>query len=301
MSNGPYKPAATASHEPRDSAGERMPVERIPAESLTAYERWEMPAISEAGQMAKRREPPAPIKPPTAADLEAIREAAYQDGLAQGLEEGRKKGYESGFKSGYEKGKTQGRTDGMASGRTEIMAELRSQIDSGVSRLDQVVQVLASPVDALSDELEAASLSLVLAISRSVVARELTLDASHVADIVRYALTQLPESDKPLRIFVNPDDLAFLQEHARPQPEWLAQCVADPALAPGGCRLDNRTTLVDFSTDKRFAQVISDMLNRNPAAESADEDDAESDAADPDDADSDGLRSVEARDGETDD
>lgn len=280
MSNRPHKPAATASHESRDSAGERMPVERIPAESLTAYERWEMPAISEAGQMAKRREPPAPIKPPTAADLEAIREAAYQDGLAEGLDEGRKKGYESGFKSGYEKGKQQGRTDGMASGRTEIMTELRNQIDSGIGRLDQIVQVLAGPVEALSDELEAASLSLVIGISRSVVARELALDSSHIADIVRYALTQLPESDKPLKIFVNPDDLAFLQEHARPQPEWLSQCVADPALAPGGCRLDNRTTLVDFSTDKRFAQVVSDMLNRNPAADSADSEDDADEASD---------------------
>jgi flagellar assembly protein FliH len=265
----------------RRATDKRDDLERIPADRQTAYERWEMPVIGEAGQMADRRAPVAPLKPPTAADLEAIREAAYQEGLEQGFEEGRKKGYESGFKGGYEKGKQQGLTDGTASGRTEIMAALSKQIESGFQRIDQVTQLLSDPVAELADEIEQASVDMIIAISRCVVSRELMLDSSHIADIVRQALVQMPESDRPLSIALNPGDLEFLETHARPRPSWFQYCVMDEAMAPGGCRLDNRLTLVDFTADKRFMQVVSDMLNKvQPAGAEDEEDDDQAEDSD---------------------
>ena len=56
---------------------------RIPKEQLTAYERWELPLLDARGNEVPREEE-RDVKPLTAADLEDIRQAAREDGYAEG-------------------------------------------------------------------------------------------------------------------------------------------------------------------------------------------------------------------------
>ena len=67
------------------------------AEDLTAYERWELPAFggsAPAGKQVAAKKPAKPkVKLPTAADVENIRQAAFNEGQ----EEGKKSGYQEGF------------------------------------------------------------------------------------------------------------------------------------------------------------------------------------------------------------
>ncbi|HVK99133.1 MAG TPA: hypothetical protein VM553_04940, partial [Dongiaceae bacterium] len=84
---------------------------------LSAWERWQLPSMGQdqparANAINMRQKSrggpehpdlPAPepaIKPLTAEEVEAIRRAAFEEGLQEGREAGHAEGYKAGFKSG---------------------------------------------------------------------------------------------------------------------------------------------------------------------------------------------------------
>src|SRR5690606_5800997 len=84
---------------------------------LTAYERWELPNIG-TDQPAARPKTDAQqkVRPPTAEEIEVIRQQAFdegkQEGYAAGFEEGRQAGLVAGTEQGIEQGFEQGLKDG---------------------------------------------------------------------------------------------------------------------------------------------------------------------------------------------
>lgn len=236
-------------------------------EELSAFQRWELPAMDEQIQddskshaLSSRPKPKTPvieeeeeedIKPLTAEDLEAIRQAGYDDGY----ESGQKEGHDAGFKAGYQAGD----------------AELKAVM----ARLSQVTRALMEPIEPQDEALETALLELVQGICGRVIQRELTLDSRHIVTIVKEAIDCLNPGSKRVRIHLNPKDAEIvteaLQENGDKVESW--RILAHPTITPGGCIVETDSSLIDVRAEKRLASVIKQVYEKSERGLDAEKDD----------------------------
>jgi flagellar assembly protein FliH len=124
---------------------------------------------------------------------------------------------------------------------------------------------------------ETALLNLACALSRAIVYRELSIDSTQITRVVTAALDTLPSAAEQVSIHVNPADLEWTRQAAqRINPD--SQVVPDDTVMPGGCRVDSRHSLVDFTVEKRFQKTIQQMLDRQLARAEGGESSGELDA-----------------------
>ncbi|WP_372965743.1 flagellar assembly protein FliH [Marinobacter sp.] len=245
----------------------------IPKKDMTAWERWELPLLDERGNPVVEEEE---VKPLTAANLEEIREAAREDGYREGREAGYQEGFSEGRDDGHKEGFVAGEAEGREFGRQQAAEETRSDITTRMARLDQVLGELLLPIERHEEELESALVNLTTVLARAVVFRELSIDSSQIRDVVRKALKALPSTAENVRIHIHPDDLEPVREVAE-RLEVAPSIIEDDSLMPGGCKVENRHSLVDYTVEKRFQRVVQGMLEEQLAGA----DDAESDGGDP--------------------
>lgn len=228
---------------------------------LSAWERWQLPSMDRDVPVkgnalnlrsAPRRDgthtdtaPPEPeIKPPTADEIEAIRRAAYEEGLQEGREAGKAEGYKAGFKSGEADSK------------------------ATIIRLGQIARVLLEPIPHQDDELEQAVLAMVEKICRRIVHRELVLDSSQVLMVVREALDCLHPGAQRIRVHLNPVDAEIVLQGLRAAGEleegW--RIVPHPTISPGGCVVETDTSMIDARAEKRLASVLQQVYEQQQHA-----------------------------------
>lgn len=248
--------------KPQDSI---LSQDNTPADELSAYERWELPSMEDertrAGPdspfttaMPRRKgrmpEPAAPaeevedVKPLTAEELEAIRQAAYDEGREEGRRDGYKEGYDQGYKSG------------------------ESDLRAAVNKLSQISRALFEPIEQQDDALEQALLQLVQNICTRVVSRELKLDSSSILTVVKEALHCLVPGTERVRIHLNPADTDFvirsLKESGDMGENW--NFLAHQTISPGGCIVDTDHALIDARAEKRLATVIRQVYEKDQKA-----------------------------------
>ncbi|MEX2476119.1 flagellar assembly protein FliH [Marinobacter sp.] len=233
---------------------------RIPKEQLSAYERWELPLLDARGNEVAREEE-RDVKPLTAADIESIRQAAREDGQAQGRDEGYQAGFSEGREQGHKDGHEAGFAEGRAEGESQGLEETRKEMDSRIDRLEHLMGELLIPIRRHEDELETALVNLTTILARTVVYRELSVDSSQIQLLVRKAMAALPSTSDNVRIQVHPDDAQWVTQVAE-RFEATSSVVEDDSILPGGCKLQTRHSLVDFTVEKRFQKAVQSMLNR---------------------------------------
>lgn len=237
----------------------RRNLDRIPKEDLTAYERWELPLLDAKGNEIAREEE-RDVKPLTAADIEAIRQAAHSDGLEEGHKKGFKAGHQEGLKTGHEEGYAAGDKAGREQGAEKGLKETRQDVEAKLERLEQLMGELLVPIQRHEDELETALVNLTTVLARAVLYRELSLDSSQIAAVVKTAMAALPSTRENVRLHIHPDDYRFVGEVAE-RFEAKTSVVEDAAIMRGGCKLETRHSLVDFTIEKRFQKAVQDMLS----------------------------------------
>ena len=244
----------------KDSAND---LNRIPKEKLTAYERWELPLLDARGNEIAREEE-RDVKPLTAADLGEIRKAAREDGYNEGREAGYHAGLAEGRAEGHEEGLQTGVAEGREQGEKQGYDETRKDIDTKLERLEQLMGELLLPIRRHEDEVESALVNLTTVLARAVVFRELSLDSSQIQSVVRRALAALPSTAENLRIHIHPDDETFVRE-VTARLDTSAAVIADDTILPGGCTVETRHSLVDFTVEKRFQRAVQSMLAQQAA------------------------------------
>jgi len=221
----------------------------------------------------------AKVKLPTAADLEKIQQEAYREGFRQGkaagqragLEEGRQQGHQQGHQAGLE----QGIKAGTEQGESAALTSKKEQINQHLQQFDELLSALQLPLQSTQEQTEETLVNLVLAISRAVIFRELQVDSTQIARVVKEALASLPTQDEQATVFLNPQDAVLLERYAEQTPDLnpaglkqtssfdcSTRVVADAKVMVGGCRVETRHTLLDFTVEKRFQQVVQQMLAR---------------------------------------
>ncbi|KMQ74958.1 flagellar assembly protein FliH [Marinobacter subterrani] len=242
---------------------------RIPKEQLTAYERWELPLLDERGNEVARVEE-RDVKPLTAADIDEIRQAAREDGYNEGREQGYQSGLAEGRQQGHQEGLETGLAEGREQGKTRGYEDTRKEMDTRVDRLEHLMGELLLPIRRHEDELETALVNLTTVLARAVVYRELSIDSSQIRQVVRRALEALPSTAENIRIHIHPDDCETVRDVAA-RLETSASVIEDDTILPGGCRVETRHSLVDFTVEKRFQRAVQGMLDQQMSESEAGE------------------------------
>ena len=239
---------------------DRRHLDRIPSEELTAYEKWELPLLDQQGNEIGREEE-RDVKPLTAADIEEIRQAAWDDGHAEGREAGLAEGREEGRKEGHKEGLEAGLEEGRDTGHAEALEATRTEVSTGLERLESVMAELLDPIRRHQEEVETALFNLTTVLARAVVFRELKLDSSHIQAVVRQAMASLPSTRENVKLRVNPADADWVREVAG-RFEAETAVVEDSEILEGGCKVETRHSLVDFTVEKRFQKAVQGMLDQ---------------------------------------
>jgi flagellar assembly protein FliH len=168
-------------------------------------------------------------KPPTAAEIDALRQAAHDEGRAAG------------------------HAEGLAAGQLEIqrrIAQLQGVLDGftqPLARLD------AEVTDALSD--------LAVRIAGVLVGRAYAADPTLLADLVREALDAVGSGSREIELRLHPDDYNVLAPHLSGLTG--VRVTPDGNLARGELRLHSEGVRIDGTLAARLQSVLEATLAAN--------------------------------------
>lgn len=206
----------------------------IDGDSQSAYERWELPSV------AKVEELEAEVEPLTAEQIEAIQQQAHDEGFEQGHREG--------------------------------LQAARNEIDATLHRMEQIMQAITEPLEAVDEAVEQELLQLSIAIAKQLIRRELQADPNEVIGVVREALAALPSSARKVSIHLNPEDAKLVREELLPadDTDMLWRIAEDLSLTRGGCRVESESSRIDASVEKRINSVVAELMGGTRSEDDAD-------------------------------
>ncbi len=188
-------------------------------EQLSAYQRWELASLVSRNEDADAR-------------AQTAREADLADRRAEAVAQGRAAGYAAGM--------------AQATAERERLAALLTTLAAAVADHEQ----------RLVDEV----LDLALVLGRQLVGEALAVRRELVLPIVAAALQQLPQSTQRVQLVVNPADLDVVDRHlVGDATHPRCQLLADPLVAPGGCRVETEQCEVDATLPTRWRRLLAGL------------------------------------------
>ncbi|MES9940144.1 MAG: flagellar assembly protein FliH [Candidatus Thiodiazotropha sp. 6PLUC2] len=198
---------------------------------------WLPPEMGDGKKSQSRGTIHPPGAPPTAQQLEAIQQQAYEEGFEKGKQEG--------FEFGHKEGLNQARQD----------------LHHYTSQLDRLLETFVRPLRNLDNQVEKELLALVIAIVKQLVRREVKSDPNLIVGVVREALSVLPVSSRNVRLLLHPEDAELIREvYALGDAEVGWDLIEDPVINRGGCRVVTDTSQVDATLESRLASLIAPLL-----------------------------------------
>jgi flagellar assembly protein FliH len=204
--------------------------------------------VAQAEAAALRTHAPAPMSAPAAPtiseeELEAIREAARQQGYAEGFEAGQSNGHASGYE------------DGLALGRAEAAAEL--------THLQSIAAGFGDAVTQADEAIAADVLELALHLAKNMVHTAFEVRPELILPVVREAVDYLPTLQQPALLILNPEDALIVRGsigHELEKSGW--RIIEDGNMARGGCRIDTASNQIDAQIASRW-QRLAHALGRD--------------------------------------
>ncbi len=189
---------------------------------------WVMPEFSSAASDKVTVEEGEEPGPPTAADLHALQQRAYDEAYARG------------------------RAEGLAAGQEAVNA--------AVERLSIISAALAAPLDELDRDLEQSLSNLALILARRIVGKAVREDGESLQALIRQAVDVLgDELESTVDVYLHPQDLKFLNETVGPDASWSLH--ADPNLQSGDVRVKRGLAEVDGRLQQRLDRLAAEMLH----------------------------------------
>lgn len=198
-------------------------------------------------------------KPLTADDLEQLRQAAFDEGFAEGKEEGFSKGYNEGREQGQQDGLVQG----LAEGKKQGLEEIQPELDAKLQQLTRLLEQLQQPLAGLNQQVEQALAELALAMAKAVINVEVKTNPAVILQVVQEATSALPLNTEHMHIKLHPEDLAIITQHYSEaeiqERHW--QLRAEPLLERGGCIVESEKSSVDRTLTQRLQSNLEHFLH----------------------------------------
>lgn len=227
---------------------------RIPADKSSGFAAWALPEVKRGqvvqAEKLKHRGPRGELvgvasdeviySSITAAQLEEISQAAYDDVREMAHQEGREQGHREGYQAG--------------------LAAAEMAIEQRLQALQYVIEQLMSFLGGRDDEVEQALVNLSVCVASGILRRELTIDSSHILDVVHEALQTLPANAANLTIYLSDQDFQLLSEHRDVPEQWRLK--VDHKLSTGGCRVTTDSSVVDYTLEDQFQQMVNSLVEK---------------------------------------
>jgi flagellar assembly protein FliH len=161
----------------------------------------------------------------------------------------------------FEEARQQGYNLGLA--QAESCANEARQLGA---RLDELLQAAAKPLALLDAQTSNEIVQLALMIGKQLARRELRVDPSQVAAIVRDSVALLPANARDVRVVVHPKDAQVLRDcltETRSDRAWTL--LEDPMLSRGSCRVESEYSRIDARFESRVAAIASQLFDDDTA------------------------------------
>lgn len=243
-------------------------------QELQDAESWEIPMVEDPKQSVDdaktnafkmrsewKYEPPEEeieILPPTAEEIEAIRQAARDEGF----EEGKQQGFDEGKAEGIELGLIEGREQGHAEGLQQGLDEGKALVDAQATLWQQLAEKLHQPLSQANSVTQDQLVKLAVSLARGVIRTEITTNEQVIYQALSEGLKALPINQAQYQIHMNPEDVALVKAHfgeaTLKEKQW--QLVEAPSMERGGCDITTEHNAVDVSIERRTKDVIDRFL-----------------------------------------
>ncbi|MCD9493642.1 flagellar assembly protein FliH [Photobacterium carnosum] len=203
---------------------------------------------------------PAPL---TAAELEAMQQSAYDEGV----EQGRQAGHSEGLSQGHAEGVTAGHDEGLAQGLQQGLEQAQAQIDQQVALLVAVMDKFTDPIAKVDSEVEQQLLLLVNGLTKALIRVEVKTNPQVLLNTVREVVATLPIAEREIKMHLHPEDVALIHasfdEADLQQRKW--SLIAEPSLQRGDLQLACGSSSVDYLIDDRIQHSLTmfNELNSN--------------------------------------
>lgn len=203
-------------------------------------------------------EEPEEILPPTAEEIEAIRQAAYEEGFSQGKQTGFDEGKAEGQAQGHEEGLTSGHEAGLEQG----LEQGQTQITQQTEIWEALVSQLHEPLTKVDEQVRKEVVKLAVALARAVIRTEVKTNESIILQALSEGLKALPVEENHYSIHMHPDDILLVQQHfeAETIKERSWTFIDTPGLERGGCDIVTKHNAVDLSIERRCRNVLDKFL-----------------------------------------
>ncbi|MGY3265601.1 FliH/SctL family protein [Lysobacter sp. HA35] len=171
-------------------------------------------------------------QPPSVEELQAITDAAYQEGF--------RRGHSEGFATG------------------------QSDLRRMAAQMEGILDSFTRPLARLDSEVSDALADLATRIAGSLVGYAYRVDPALLGDLVREALDAVGSSSRDVELRLHPDDLGILM----PQLMTLdgVRLTGDTTLARGELRLHSESMRIDGTLDARLRACLDAMLDKPKGA-----------------------------------
>lgn len=230
---------------------------RIPASKSSSFESWDMPEVKDGqivhveklrhrgprGELINVNKDDVVYGSLTAGQLEEITLQAYADVREQAHKEGFQQGHSEGYQAGLQEGSV----------------AVKEQAES----LHQATESMMEHLEGQEDEVEQSLVNLTTLIASAVVRRELIIDSSQIKLVIRDAIAALPLNASNITVFLSEQDFDNLTVNTEVPPSWQLQIAKD--ILPGGCRVETLQTVVDFTLEEQFQQLVNSLVEQRYA------------------------------------
>ncbi len=198
------------------------------------------------------------IKPPTAEEIEAIRQAAHDEGYS----EGKQQGFDDGKTEGFEQGKQEGTEQGLKEGLEQGLQQGETQVSQQTELWQALVSQLHAPLEKVDEQVRKEVVKLAVALARSVIRTEVQSNEAIILQALSEGLKALPVEENQYSIHCHPDDILLIQEHFGSEviKERGWTLIDTPSLERGGCDIVTQHNAVDLSVERRCRGVLDKFL-----------------------------------------
>lgn len=181
--------------------------------------------------------PPEPLlQPPTLEEVQAIQDAARQEGLEQGHAEGH--------------------AEGLAQGQAEIRRL--------VAQIEGILDNFSRPLLRLEGEVVAALGELSVRVAGQLLGRAYQAEPALLQELVNEALEAVGGSSREVEVRLHPDDIAALAPLLKLAPGQRLS--PDPGLSRGDLRVHAESVRIDGTLEARLRGALDTVLNRGARA-----------------------------------
>ncbi|WP_406848513.1 FliH/SctL family protein [Xanthomonas citri] len=171
------------------------------------------------------------LRPPTLEEIQAIEDAAQQEGFARG------------------------HAEGFAQGQSEVR-RLTAQIDG-------ILDNFTRPLARLENEVVGALGELAVRIAGQLVGRAYQADPQLLADLVGEAVDAVDGAGREVEVRLHPDDITALLPHLAPSS--TTRVAPDTSLSRGDLRVHAESVRIDGTLDARLRAALETVMRKSGA------------------------------------